>query len=351
MKRLVLGFGLSLLLFSILTNAQDNKPSGNESSAVRTTVRDYIEAYYTGDSHRMEQTLHPHYLKHMIHGNIPMRENCFADGAGSTLPGPGRHPPSGADRTDKRAGRFGRHRLRQTYYSTLGGLLDALEIGWTVEDSLSCPANRQLGEGQCGDPDCVMAVVVVNKAITLITRQRAKLVNNRSHQLAAICMATIARTTPAVNVIIATHSIGRSAYMAASPCRVRCSSGMLLQLRRSVTQPVTSTASGRVTSRAQSVHILAAYHITIRPAVCAGSCCSGDTCRATSAPMKRMAGNMSSSCAAATARLAFISLSPREIFDECVSNEKGSEQTCNGENDDAEQVCCDVDTQGRRLTF
>ena len=22
----------------------------------------------------MEQTLHPHYLKHMIHGNIPMRE-------------------------------------------------------------------------------------------------------------------------------------------------------------------------------------------------------------------------------------------------------------------------------------
>jgi len=74
MKRLVLGFGLSLLLFSILTNAQDNKPSSDESSAVRTTVRDYIEAYYTGDAHRMEQTLHPHYLKHMIHGNIPMRE-------------------------------------------------------------------------------------------------------------------------------------------------------------------------------------------------------------------------------------------------------------------------------------
>jgi hypothetical protein len=73
MKRLVLGFGLPLLLFSILTNAQD-KPSSDESSAVRTTVRDYIEAYYTGDAHRMEQTLHPHYLKHMIHGNIPMRE-------------------------------------------------------------------------------------------------------------------------------------------------------------------------------------------------------------------------------------------------------------------------------------
>src|SRR3984893_437493 len=176
-------------------------------------------------------------------------------------------------------------------------------------------------------------------------------VNKRSHQLAAICKATIARTTPAVNVIIATHSIGRSAYMAASPCRARCRSGTLLQLRSSVTQPVTSTASGRVMSRAQSLHILPAYHIAIRPAVCAGSCCSGDTCRTTSAPIKRMAGNMSSSCAVARARLAFISLSPREVFDECVSNEKRSEQTCNGEDDDAERVCCDVDTQDTRLTF
>jgi len=37
-------------------------------------VTNYIEAYYTGDAHRMEQTLHPHYLKHMIHGDIPMRD-------------------------------------------------------------------------------------------------------------------------------------------------------------------------------------------------------------------------------------------------------------------------------------
>jgi hypothetical protein len=41
---------------------------------VRATVKDYIEAYYTGDARRMEQTLHPHYLKHVIHGQIPMRE-------------------------------------------------------------------------------------------------------------------------------------------------------------------------------------------------------------------------------------------------------------------------------------
>jgi len=40
-------------------------------SAIRSTVTDYIEGYYAGDACRMEQTLHPHYLKHMIHGDIP----------------------------------------------------------------------------------------------------------------------------------------------------------------------------------------------------------------------------------------------------------------------------------------
>ena len=75
MNRLALGFGLSLLLFFNLSiNAQDNKNSKDDVSAVRATVTNYIEAYYTGDAHRMEQTLHPHYLKHMIHGTIPMRE-------------------------------------------------------------------------------------------------------------------------------------------------------------------------------------------------------------------------------------------------------------------------------------
>lgn len=75
MKPLALGLScLSLLFFSISTNAQDNKSLGDEATAVRVTVTNYIEAYYTGDAGRMEQTLDPHYLKHMIHGNIPMRE-------------------------------------------------------------------------------------------------------------------------------------------------------------------------------------------------------------------------------------------------------------------------------------
>lgn len=74
MKRLVLGCALCLLLtlFNPATNAQDNKIA--DSAAVSGTVRNYIEAYYTGDSQRLAQTLHPHYLKHMIHGDIPMRE-------------------------------------------------------------------------------------------------------------------------------------------------------------------------------------------------------------------------------------------------------------------------------------
>src|SRR5947209_4344498 len=75
MNRVALGFGLSLFLFFTLsTNAQNNKTSNDDASAVRATVTNYIEAYYSGNARRMEQTLHPHYLKHMIHGTIVIRE-------------------------------------------------------------------------------------------------------------------------------------------------------------------------------------------------------------------------------------------------------------------------------------
>ena len=74
MKRLALGLCLLLPLFNISTNAQDKGTASTDSSSVRATIRDYIEAYYTGDAHRMERTLHPHYMKHLIHGDIPMRE-------------------------------------------------------------------------------------------------------------------------------------------------------------------------------------------------------------------------------------------------------------------------------------
>jgi hypothetical protein len=79
MNRLALGLGLGLLFFfNLSTNAQDSKIFKDDASAVRATVVNYSEGYYTGDVHRMEQTLHPHYLKHMIHGDIPVREKTGA---------------------------------------------------------------------------------------------------------------------------------------------------------------------------------------------------------------------------------------------------------------------------------
>ena len=75
MNRLVPAFALCLFLsFNLSAQAQASQTSNDDLSAVRATVTNYIEAYYTGDARRMEQTLHPHYLKHMIHRDIPMRD-------------------------------------------------------------------------------------------------------------------------------------------------------------------------------------------------------------------------------------------------------------------------------------
>ena len=79
MKRLVPAFALCLFLSLNIAAAAQDSPTADDLSAVRATVTNYIEAYYTGDAHRMEQTLHPHYLKHMIHGNIPMREKTGSE--------------------------------------------------------------------------------------------------------------------------------------------------------------------------------------------------------------------------------------------------------------------------------
>lgn len=76
MKRFAVGFALGLLLSlaTTSTRAQESNSATDDASAVQATVRNYIEGYYRGDARRMAQTLHPHYLKHMIHGTIPMRE-------------------------------------------------------------------------------------------------------------------------------------------------------------------------------------------------------------------------------------------------------------------------------------
>lgn len=40
-----------------------------DEEAIRGTITNYIEGYYTGDASRMERSLHPHYLKHTISGS------------------------------------------------------------------------------------------------------------------------------------------------------------------------------------------------------------------------------------------------------------------------------------------
>jgi hypothetical protein len=70
MKHAAFAFALCLM-FHLSTQAQKKT---NDSAAIRATVTNYVEGYYTGDAARMQATLHPHYLKHMIHGDIPMRE-------------------------------------------------------------------------------------------------------------------------------------------------------------------------------------------------------------------------------------------------------------------------------------
>ena len=78
MNRLALTFAFSLsLLLNFAASAQTNQ--ADDSSAVRATVTNYIEAYYTGDAQRMQQSLHPLYLKHMIHGDIPVREKTASE--------------------------------------------------------------------------------------------------------------------------------------------------------------------------------------------------------------------------------------------------------------------------------
>src|SRR5215470_19339575 len=68
MKRFALGLCLlTLLLLSIASATRRQNTS--DTSAIRATVTDYIEGYYTGDAARMEKSLHPHYLKHTISGS------------------------------------------------------------------------------------------------------------------------------------------------------------------------------------------------------------------------------------------------------------------------------------------
>ena len=75
MKRLALSCALLTLL--LLTVAATAPQPNSDERAVRATVTDYIEGYYSGNVARLEKSLHPHYLKHTISeydGNLRMTE-------------------------------------------------------------------------------------------------------------------------------------------------------------------------------------------------------------------------------------------------------------------------------------
>jgi len=90
MNRFALGLSL-LVFFGSSANAQNAKTPGDDASAVRSTVMNYIEAYYTGNAALMQGTLHPHYLKHKIHANIPVREQTGSDLVKAARSGEGTH--------------------------------------------------------------------------------------------------------------------------------------------------------------------------------------------------------------------------------------------------------------------
>ena len=73
------GLTLTILWLSSLLIPGNAQKQNDDSSAVEATVVNYIEAYYAGDASRMAATLHPQYLKHVIHGDRPIQEKTGAD--------------------------------------------------------------------------------------------------------------------------------------------------------------------------------------------------------------------------------------------------------------------------------
>ena len=60
-------FALSLSLFLFVNLAvAAHPPQTSDEAAIRATLTDHIEGYYTGDVARLEKSLHPHYLKHTL---------------------------------------------------------------------------------------------------------------------------------------------------------------------------------------------------------------------------------------------------------------------------------------------
>ncbi len=115
-----------------------------------------------------------------------------------------------------------------------------------------------------------------------------------------MCAATITKITPATAVAAAMTSVGSVRPNSTGPPGGRLPPSP--QDHSSAVPPFTRTVSGSATSSAQSVQRRAAYHLTSRCAVYAGSCGNGCRWRATSAAMNSAAGTISATSMTATVR-------------------------------------------------
>jgi hypothetical protein len=58
-----------LIILLLVAAAAQPARAGDDKAAIRATIVDYIEGYYLSDTVRMERSLHPHYLKHIVSGS------------------------------------------------------------------------------------------------------------------------------------------------------------------------------------------------------------------------------------------------------------------------------------------
>ncbi len=86
------------LLVAFPAATQPPAQTAGDRAAIRATVLDYIQGYYTGDAARMQRALHPDYLKHTISGSGRVSEWTGSRMVEAARSGEGRRLPAAARR-------------------------------------------------------------------------------------------------------------------------------------------------------------------------------------------------------------------------------------------------------------
>ena len=138
-------FGLSVLLFfGLSTNAQNKETPGDDASAVRSTVTNYIEAYYTGNA-ALDGTNAASSLPEAHdprRKNTDTREEWSPDGRRNSEESASRSPGCSKERAGDGPRYCRRHRVGQAGDTRMDGLYDAIEGRWQLKDSFCRAAHR-----------------------------------------------------------------------------------------------------------------------------------------------------------------------------------------------------------------